>query len=231
MPPLGSQSTVRVRFGEGAPELDTLINGVPQSIGAAYLQVDGRTVNSQFSYASMTQFLSFPPGTRSLTALDVLGYAVGPIKSSSLSAGKTYTLILVGSYPHYRVLVFEEPASAKGAQLSLYEASPSVPSAGFGSFAASHQTGYKERGSAKFGSVVTVSLGASVSDFGGYAGQGSKPFTCGSQHTPCGDVAPAKVDTFDGHNVLPFHNASRLSLFLFDASGSSAVSVTGSLDR
>ena len=118
---------------------------------------------------------------------------------------------MVGSYPRYSVLTFEEPASSKGkAQLSLYEASPSVPSADFGSYNASSHTGFKQLGSAKLGEVVTVSLGAGVSNFGGYAGHGNKPFTNG-------DVTLASVNTFDRHNVLPFHNASRLSLFLFDA--------------
>ncbi len=53
MPPAPS-SMVRVRFVEGAPVLDTLINGVPQSIGYAYLRVNGQTVSSQFDYGSIT---------------------------------------------------------------------------------------------------------------------------------------------------------------------------------
>jgi hypothetical protein len=42
----------------------------------------------------------------------------------------------------------------------------------------------------------------------------------------------SQIDSFDKKNVLPFHNASRLSLFLFDVSGSgSSGPVFGSLDR
>src|SRR6202034_2221843 len=47
MPPVSS-GTARVRFADGAPELEALINGVPQDIGNAYLQVDGQTVSSAF---------------------------------------------------------------------------------------------------------------------------------------------------------------------------------------
>jgi hypothetical protein len=231
MPP-ASSATVQVRFAEGAPELEALINGVPQDIGAAYLQVDGQTVTNTFNYGSLTQFLPFPPGAHSLVALDELGYRVGPFKSPTLAAGKRYTLVLVGTYPQYRVLAFEEAADANGnAQLSLYEASPSVPKADVGSFTASSHSNFKQLGSATLGNVTTVSLGASVSNFGGYVGQGSKPFTCG-QRIPCGEVTPAHVNSFDQKNVLPFHNATRLSLFLFDAkSGSSIGPVIGSLDR
>lgn len=221
-----SSSNARVRFAEGAPELEALIDGVPQNIGNAYLQVDGQTVSSQFNYGTMTNFLFLSPGAHSLVALDELGYRVGPLKSASLSAGKEYTLILVGTYPNYRVLTFEEPASSKGqVQLSLYEASLSVPNADFGSFTASSHSGFKRLGSAKLGSVATLSLGASVSNFGGYVGKGDKPFTGG-------DLKLAQVDGFDKHNVLPFHNASRFSLFLFDVKeGSSQGPVFGSLDR
>lgn len=225
MPPVSS-GTARVRFADGAPELEALINGVPQDIGSAYLQVDGQTVSSEFDYGTLTNFLSLSPGAHSLEALDILGYRVGPVKVAALTAGEQYTLILVGTYPKYRVLAFEEPASSKGnAQLSLYEASPSVPSADFGSFRASSHSGFKSLGNAKLGNVVTVSLGASVSNLGGYAGQGDKPFTGG-------DLTLATVDTFDKHDELPFHNASRFSLFLFDAkSGSASGPVFGSLDR
>ncbi|MGC9993528.1 MAG: DUF4397 domain-containing protein [Candidatus Cybelea sp.] len=228
MPPV-SNGTARVRFADGAPELEAPINGVPQDICASaslpcYLQVNGQTVTSLFAYGSATEFLNVTPGTLSLVARDEDGYAVGPLKSAQLSAGKRYTLIVVGSYPHYRVLTFEEPASAKGkAQLSLYEASPSVPSADFGSFTASSHSGFKQLGSAKLGDVVTVSLGAKVSNFGGYAGQGKKPFAHG-------DVTLASVNTFDKDNVLPFHNATRFSLFLFDVKSGSGP-VFGSLDE
>jgi len=225
MPPV-SNGMARVRFADGAPELEALINGVPQDIGNAYLQVDGQTVSSAFDYGTLTNFLFLSPGAHSLGALDILGYRVGPVKSSVLSADKDYTLILVGTYPQYRVLTFEEPAGSKAnVQLSLYEASPSVPSADFGSFSASSHSGFKKLGSAKLGEVVTVSLGGSVSNFGGYAGKGNKPFTRSG-------LTLASVDTFDKHNALPFHNGSRFSLLLFDAkSGSSSGPVFGSLDR
>ncbi|HEY2554398.1 MAG TPA: DUF4397 domain-containing protein [Candidatus Cybelea sp.] len=234
--PSTSSISVRVRFAEGAPELDTIINGVPASIGLAYLRVNGQTVSSQFNYGTITPFLNTTPGTKSMTALDILGYRVGPLKSSPLTGGKDYTLVLVGTYPHYRVLTFEEPPDSKGgAQLSLYEASPAVPGADFGSFTASSQTNYKRLGSATLGNVATVSLGGQVTNFGGYAGKGTTPFVCGN-HIKCGDVTPASVDSFNKRNELPFHNASRLSLFLFDSnanpSGSAGAGpVFGSIDR
>jgi len=214
--------SVRVRYGDGAPSLEALINGVPQDIGNAYLQVDSKTVVSVFDYGSMTSFLTLSPGVHSLTARDTLGYAVGPLKTPSLSAGKRYTLIVVGSYPNYRVLAFEEPAAATNAQLSLYEASPASKKAEFGTFAVSSSSNFKELGSANFGSVATVSLGKSVTNTGGYV----KP------PNPHATMTPALIDTFDTKNALPFHNASRLSLFLFDPkSGSSTGPVVGSLDE
>jgi hypothetical protein len=220
-----------VRFIDGAPDLETLIGSTPQTIclGAnapCYLQVNGDTVSQLFYYGTMTSFVSVTAGTLSLVARDGAGYEVGPVKTTALAAGKQYTLILIGTYPKYIVLAFEEPASTKGnAQLSLYEASPSVPSADFGSFRASSHSGFKALGNAKLGNVVTVLLGASVSNFGGYAGRGAKPFTRG-------DLTLASVNTFDKHNELPFHAAARFSLFLFDAkSGSASGPVFGSLDR
>ena len=100
MPP-ASSGTDRLRFGDGAPELDAIINGVPQAIcrgasAACYLQVDGQTVTTQFYYGSMTQFLPLGAGTHSMSALDTLGYRVGPLKTAPLAAGKEYTLIMVG---------------------------------------------------------------------------------------------------------------------------------------
>lgn len=229
--PPASNGVARVRFADGAPELETVIGGTPQTVclGAnapCYLQVNGETVSQLFYYGTMTSFVSVTAGTLSLVARDGAGYAVGPFKTTALAAGKQYTLILVGTYPKYSVLAFEEPARAKGnAQLSLYEASPTVPSADFGSFRASSHSGFKALGSARLGSVVTVSLGASVSNFGGYTGRGSKPFTGG-------DLTLAGVNAFDKRNALPFHNALRFSLFLFDAkSGSASGPVFGSLDR
>jgi hypothetical protein len=215
-------ASVRVRFAEGAPFLETLINGVPADIGPAYLQVDGATVASTFTYGTVTQFSATSAGTHSLVARDTLGYAVGPFKTPALSPGARYTLALVGAYPDYTVLAFAEP-SGDGAQLSLYEASPSVPHADFGSFRASSRSGFTRLGSASFGDVVTVPLGKSVSNFGGFAGPASAPL---------GESTLAQIDSFDKRNVLPFHAASRLSLFLFDArSGSSSGPVFGSLDR
>jgi Domain of unknown function (DUF4397) len=223
----GSESgNARVRFAQGAPELETLIDGAPQDIGQAYLRVDGQTVASTFSYGSVTPFASLPAGRQTLSALDELGYEVGPFQSDALTGGKRYTLVLVGTYPNYRVLTFEEPASTNaGGQLSFYEASPAEPAADFGSFTASSRSNFKALGHASLGEVASVSLGKSVSNFGGYAGRGTQPFTNGA-------LTLANLDSFDKRNALPFHNASRLSLFLFDAkAGSSIGPVVGSLDQ
>ncbi|HEY1884207.1 MAG TPA: DUF4397 domain-containing protein [Candidatus Cybelea sp.] len=237
MPPAASL-TIRVRFAEAAPELETIINGVPGPIGSPYLRVNGQSISSQFGYGTITPFLTMTPGTKSMTALNILGYRVGPFKSSPLTGGKNYTLVLVGTYPRYRVLTFEEPGGSKGgAQLSFYEASPAVPKADFGSFNASSQTNFKRLGSATLGNVATVSLGGQVTNFGAYAGKGTTPFVCGTgtSTVPCGQVTPADVDSFNKRNVLPFHNASRFSLFLFDSDQSNPSGppgpVFGSLDR
>jgi hypothetical protein len=222
MPP-AQAGTARVRFADGAPVLETIINGEPEGIGAAYLQVNGSTVVSSFSYGGITEFFNLTPGTKSLVARDELGYAVGPLKSAPLSAGKRYTLIVVGTYPKYRVLTFEEPAISSNAQLSLYEASPTVPQTGFGSFRASSHSDFKQLATASLGSVKTVNLGKSVSDFGGYAGKASSPL---------GTLTPKQLNAFDKHNVLPFHVAARLSLFLFDPStGSVPGPLFGNLDQ
>lgn len=219
---------VRVRFAEGAPFLETIIGSVPQSIctGASapcYLQVNGTTVTQSFYYGSMTPFVSVTAGTPSLVARDTSGYAVGPFKTPALSPGGRYTLVLVGSYPNYQVLAFSEPASGGNAQLSLYEASPTVTQSDFGSFRASSRSNFKRLGSAKFGSVATVTVGKGVSNFGGYAGTQSAPF---------GAFTLAQINSFDSRNVLPFHAASRLSLFLFDPkSGSASGPLFGSLDQ
>ncbi|MBV8530141.1 MAG: DUF4397 domain-containing protein [Candidatus Eremiobacteraeota bacterium] len=221
--------SVRVRIVDGAPLLEALIGGVPVDIGIAYLQVDGATVASSFAYGTMTQFLTMSSGTHSLKALDDLGYAVGPLKTTSLSSGKRYTLILIGAYPNYRVLTFEEPANSSGAQLSLYEASPTVPQSAFGSFQASTHSNFKQLGSAKLGEIATVSLGKSVTNFGGYAGS---PAQCTASNAFRNCLTPAQVDSFDAKNALPFHVASRFSLFLFDPkAGSSVGPLFASLDR
>ena len=209
---------------DGAPLLETLINGVPQSIGTSdYLQVNGETVTAPFVYGTMTTFTSVKAGVQSLVARDDLGYAVGPLKTPSLSGGQKYTLIVVGSFPKYSVLVFEEPASTGKAMLSFYEASPSVPQAAFGSFDAASSSDFKQLGSGKLGTVTTVSVGAKVRNFGGYVGPASKPY---------GSQTPAQINAYDRHNELPFHAIQRLSLFLFDTNTASSVGpVFGSLDR
>jgi hypothetical protein len=219
-------SNVSVRFVDGAPSLEALVNGTPQSIcvgvsAPCYLQVNGQTVSQLFYYGTMTPFVSVPAGTLSLVARDVVGYAVGPIKTTTLSAGKRYTLVAVGAYPAYSVVAFEEPKSASGAQVSLYEASPSVPSADFGRFAASSRSNFTKLGSAHFGTVATVALGNRASNLGGYVG---------SSTAPLGALTLKQINSFDRHDVLPFHQAARLSLFLFDPVGSSSP-VFGSLDR
>jgi hypothetical protein len=216
-----ASSSVSVRLVDGAPSLEALVNGVPTDIGAAYLQVDGQTVTSSFAYGTLSSFIHLNPGVHSLKALDALGYSVGPLKTTTLTAGNRYTLVVIGAYPSYSVLAFEEPKSASGVQLSFYEASPSVSSADFGRFAASSRSNFTKLGSAHFGTVATVALGARVSDLGGYVG---------SSAAPLGALALKQIDSFDRRNVLPFHQAARLSLFLFDLKASSSP-VVGSLDR
>ena len=176
----------------------------------AYLQVDGETVASTFDYGDFTPFLSVNAGTLSLVARDEAGYAVGPLKSSALLPDKRYTLVVVGTYPTYSVLTFEEPTGSTGAALSLYEASPSVPQATFGSFEASSGSNLKQLGSAALGNVATVTLGKNVSNFGGYAATSS----CAKPAPNC--LTPSQIDSFDAKNALPFHSAARLSLFLLD---------------
>lgn len=215
-----------MRFVDGAPSLETLIGSTPQSICAGvsapcYLTVNGQNETQLFFYGSMTSFKSVAAGTLSLSARDTAGYRVGPLKSPPLKAGQNYTVAIVGSYPDYQVLAFEEPKSS-GAQLSLYEASPSVPDIDFGRFNASTGSGFTKLGSAHFGNVVTVSLGASAADVGGYAGHGTTPLTNGK-------LIVSQVNGFDSQNVLPFHNAGRLSLFLLDAANNGGP-VFGSLD-
>ena len=221
--PPGQSGTATVRFIDGAPQLETVINGVPTGIGNAYLQDNGETVAFSFSYGTMTTFTNVRAGVHSLVARDDLGYAVGPLKSSSLSAGQKYTLIVVGSYPHYSVLTFQEPAPNGKPMLSLYEASPNVPQAAFGSFDAASRSQFKQLGTGTFGTVTTVSVGTKVSNFGGYVGPANSPY---------GLQTPAQLNAYDRHNELPFHAISRLSLFLFDSDPSSSTGpVFGSLDK
>jgi hypothetical protein len=217
----------QVRFVEGAPTLETLVNGVPTDIGStAYLTVNGATVATSFLYGARTPFVALPAGTLSLTALDSLGYAVGPVKTpTTLTPGKSYTVVLLGAYPTYRVVTYEEPPNNGNAVLAIYAASPSHPSVDFGRFTASSNSNFKKLGNARFGSVVAVSLGKNVSNFGGYVGTGTKPILNGA-------VTPVSVDGFDTANALPFKNASRLSLFLLDPKpGSSNGPVFGGLDE
>jgi hypothetical protein len=214
----------QVRFAEGSPSLITIINGVPQQLSGAYLSVNGATVALSFPYGAITPFVPMSAGTLALTALDVRGDALGPIKTTTpLTAGKSYTVILVGTYPKYSALVYEEPTASSTASVSLYAASPSHASADFGSFAVSTHANFRKLGSARYGSVVTAALAKSVNDFGGYVGNGT-------QALPNGTVALSSINTLDVTNSLPFNNATRLSLFLFDANGSSGP-VFGSLDQ
>ncbi len=226
MPPVSSN--VLVRFADGAPSLEALIGSTPQSICAGvsspcYLQVNGKTVASLFTYGTLTTFVTLPAGTLSLKALDTTGYFVGPLKSTALTAGNSYTLVVVGAYPNYSVLAFAEPKTSSGAQMSFYEASPSVRSADFGSFRAATHSNFKKLGSAQLGNVATVALGNTVSNVGGYVGNASAPL---------GALTPHQIDPFDKRNLLPYHRAARLSLFLFDPkSGSTHGPVFGVLDR
>ncbi len=225
LPP--TSGTAKVRFIDGAPSFETIIASTPQSIcspsSPCYLHVNGNTVTQLFSYGSMTPFVNVTAGTLSLVALDGAGYSVGPLKTTALTGGNRYTLVVVGAYPNYRVLTFEEPKNASGAQLSLYEASPMRPSIDFGSFRASSGTGLEKLGSARFGNVATVSLAKQVSDLGAYAGSGTHPIAGGK-------LTLVQINGFDTHNELPFHSAGRVSLFLFDPKGNTGP-VFGSLDR
>lgn len=231
IPSSAQSGTARVRFLEGAPHLDDLVGSVLQELSQAYLQVNGKTVASTFVYGSVTPFVSLNAGTISLVARDTLGYSVGPLKTTALSPGKSYTLILVGAYPNYNVLTFEEPSAGSNPQLSLYEASPSVPSAAFGSFEASSYSNLKQLGSAAFGNLVTVSLAKQVSNFGGYAATTS----CPHPPPPANCLTLSQINSFDTKNELPFQKAPRLSLFLLDpkpgnASGSPGP-LFGSIDQ
>jgi len=224
-PSTAGATKAQVRFVNGAPVFETLINGVPQQISSPYLTVNGATVASAFGYGTRTPFLPVPAGTLSLVARDSFGNAISPVKTASaLTAGKTYTVIVVGSYPKYSALTFEEPAAKNGASVALYEASPSFPHADFGRFTVSTHANFIKLGSANFGALVVVSAGTSVKDFGGYVGTGTTPL-------PNGALSLQSVDSLDTKNVLPFNAASRLSLFVFDpGQGSAGGPVFGNLD-
>lgn len=140
-----------------------------------------------------------------------------------MAAGKSYTVVLVGSYPSYRALTFVEPAPHGDATLAVYEASPALQSVDFGRFRASESDGFVKLGNVRFGQTATASLGKSVTNVGGYAGRGIVPL-------PNGTLAPRQIDAFDARNALPYHAASRLSLFVVDPSASGLGPVFGSLD-
>ena len=226
IPPSGDNA--QVRFVDGAPSLETNIGSTPQAVcsgdvtAPCYLQVNGQVVTQLFFYGSITNFMPLSAGVHSMSARDTAGYAVGPLKTAALVAGHTYTLVVVGSYPSYEVLTFEEPKSGGNAALSLYEASPAVPDIDFGRFDASSRSGFKKLGAAHLGNVVTVSLGTRVMDLGGYVGHGTTPLTNGM-------LTAEQVNSFDTKNALPFNNADRLSLFFFDVNGTKGP-VFGSLD-
>jgi len=223
-----THTSVRIRFVDGAPLLETPIGSTPQSICAGasapcYLQVNGQSVTQSFYYGSISPFVGVPSGTLALVARDEAGYAVGPLKTPPLAGGSTYTIAVIGSYPKYQVVAFAEPGPSSDARLSLYEASPSVPQAAFGSFRASSESDFKQRGAAKLGNVETVSLGKNVTDLGGYVGTAANRL---------GQITVRQIDSFDKHSALPFHVVSRLSLFLFDSKASSSHGpVFGALDQ
>jgi len=226
IPPSGGNA--QVRFVDGAPSLETIIGSTPQPIcsndvsAPCYLQVNGQAVTQLFYYGSITNFMPLSAGVHSMSARDTAGYAVGPLKTAALVAGHTYTLVVVGSYPSYEVLTFEEPKGSGNAALSLYEASPAVPDIDFGRFDASSQSDFEKLGAAHLGNVVTVNLGTRVTNLGGYAGHGTTPLTNGT-------LTVAQINSFDTNNALPFNNAGRLSLFFFDVNGTKGP-VFGSLD-
>lgn len=221
--PRYAAGSVQVRFVEGAPALQTPVAGTPQALGAtSFLTVNGQTVSQPggglgqgaFVYGWITPFLYVQKGVSSLTVYDSIGYSVGPLKTANMAAGGRYTVIIVGSYPHYRTLTIAEPTLKPGAFLSVYEASPSKQTIDFGTFSASKSCGssasnYRRLGSAHFGKLTTVSLGRSRANLGGYVGTGKTPVTNGS-------VPLCVANPFDVKNELPFGNSYRLSLFFLD---------------
>ena len=218
-------ATVRLRFLEAARELEALVNGVPTGLGTSrYLSVNGMTTSSQFPYAYLTTYSSFHAGTQSIEVLDELGYKVGPIQTDGLTAGKQYTIAVVGSYPHYKAIAFEDPAATISAQVTVYEVSPSYANVDFGRFQASRHSNFQKVGRAAYGSVVSASLARSVSNLGGYVGKNVRPFASGA-------LTLAQVNSFDQRNVLPFNASGRLALFVFHPeSPSDPPAVLGSLD-
>lgn len=216
----------RVRFVEGSPLLETNVGGAPVGLGTSFLQVNYTTVASYFPYGWITSYLSYPAGTLSLRVVDSLGYSIGPFKTASLTAGGSYSVALVGTYPKYKLLTFADGApSTGGASLAVYEASPAVSRVDFGTFKVKGNTDYRKLGSARLGALALQSLGNRVSDTGAYVGTGTKPMNGGQ-------VSLQSVDSFNRRNALPFHNASRLSLFVLDPlSGSLLGPVFGVFDQ
>jgi hypothetical protein len=220
-----ASSVAQVRFVEGAPVLETNFGGVPIGLGTPFLTVDGTTIASAFGYGQLTQFQPYAAGKIVLDVRDSLGYTVGPFTTPALSAGQSYSVVLVGTYPKYSLLTFADPKNSSGATLAVYEASPGMPSADFGSFHASTHSVYRKLGSVHLGSVADVSLGSRVRNFGAYVGKGTSPITGGS-------LTLRSVDSFDAANALPFHSASRISLFVLDPlAGSTFGPVFGIFDE
>ena len=145
--------------------------------------------------------------------------------NTALAAGKRYTLIVVGTYPNYSVLTFEEPASGR-----------ERPTLALRSVADRAQRRVRQLPRFEPFGLQSTRERETRKRRDGFAGRerfelrrlrrsGSKPFTGG-------DLTLAGVNAFDKRNALPFHNASRFSLFLFDAkSGSASGPVFGSLDQ
>ncbi len=209
-----ASGAISARFVEGAPVLATSINGIVQDLGTASLSVNGQTVASIFPYGYLTQYLTLRAGTVSVKAFDSVGYSVGPMTLSGLVAGKSYSIVLVGDYPHYRLIGFADPAPTKGASLAVYQASPKRASIDYGRFvssvtACSSASRFARLGSVRLGAVARASLGAKVKAFGGYVGRGTAPLAGGS-------VTPCDANSFDTANALPFENSGRLSIFLLD---------------
>ncbi len=218
--------TVQVRFIQGSPSLEAIIGGQPTDLGpSTYLSVNGTTVASSFLYAYLTPFSNYHAGSLSLEALDSSGYKVGPVKTTALTAGKSYTVALVGAYPNYKALTFEEPAPQSHVTVSAYGASPSVAGADFGSFMTSGKRQYRKLGSVALGEIATANVGTHVTNFGGYVGHGTTPVEHGA-------ITVQSVNSFDTAGALPFHNATRLSLFFLDPKGGQPLGpVLGSLDQ
>lgn len=214
VPTASPSSFAQVRYVEGSPLLETKVGGVAVPLGTSFLSVNGVTIASTFEYGYITQFVNAPAGKQSIRIIDSLGYSVGPFVTPAFAAGSTYSVVLAGSYPHYRLLAFTEPKPASGATLAVYGAAPSRPLTDYGRFTASSGTDLRKLGTVGFGKLAIAPLGSAVTNFGAYVGKGTKPIAGGK-------ITLRSVDSFDLHNALPFHNVRRISLFLLDPSGAS----------